>query len=114
MTRPSFNPSKAMALLALTLGALLALILVIWMLAFAPWDRFASEGRWLFEHVWGQIALLDLYAGFFLALALVWRLESQWWARLLVTVTLPLLGNPVLAIWMLWRWRQLLAIASFR
>ena len=96
------------------IGLLLSACLVGWMLFSSPWDRFSSEGDWLLSHSWGQIALLDLYAGFFLALAVVWCLEKQRWLCWLMTFALPLLGNPVLAIWLLWRWRMLLAMASNR
>lgn len=96
----------------LILGTLLALALLLWMLTQAPWDRFASEGAWLTGHVWGQIALLDLYSGFFLALALIWLLEPKRVISLLITLLLPLLGNPVLALWLVWRWRLLRRVAQ--
>ena len=100
--------------LSFIVGLVLSALLVIWMLYSSPWDRFGSEANWLLSHSWGQIALLDLYAGFFLALALVWRFEKQRWLCWLMTIALPLLGNPVLAIWLLWRWRTLPIMAPNR
>lgn len=108
------NSQHNLAKVALIAGTLLAALLVVWMLLSSPWREFSTQGNWLLSHSWGQIALLDLYAGFFLALALVWRLEPRLWVRLSVTLALPLLGNPVLAIWLVWRWRTLLAMASAR
>lgn len=102
------------ARLSFALGIVLSMALLVWMLITAPWSSFASEGRWLMTHPWGQIALLDLYAGFFLALALIWRLENRLWIRLGVSLALPVLGNPVLALWLIWRWRRLLTMASDR
>lgn len=98
--------------LSLVMGLLLSALLVGWMLFTSPWQRFSHEAGWLVSHNWGQIALFDLYAGFFLALALVWRLEQNRWLCWLITLALPLLGNPVLALWLVWRWRTLLAMAS--
>ena len=98
--------------LCLTLGALLSLALVVWMLWQAPWDRFANEGRWMMEQAWGQIALLDLYSGFLLTLSIIWLFEPRLNLRLLLTVTLPLLGNPVFAIWLILRWKRLKALAQ--
>ncbi|WP_108125474.1 hypothetical protein [Saccharospirillum mangrovi] len=102
------------ARLALAAGLLLSALLIVWMLLSAPWSRFYSEGQWLLSHSWGQIALLDLYSGFFLAMAVVWRLENRLWIRLSVSLALPALGNPVLALWLIWRWRRLLTMASVR
>ncbi|PTY36387.1 hypothetical protein BGP77_03560 [Saccharospirillum sp. MSK14-1] len=108
------NRSMIASRLSLVTGLVLSALLVGWMLFTSPWDRFSSEGNWLLSHRWGQIALLDLYAGFFLALALVWRFEPQRWLCWVMTVALPLLGNPVLALWLIWRWRTLLVMAPNR
>jgi len=95
----------------LAFGTALSLALVVWMFWQAPWERFASEGRWLMDHVWGQIALLDLYSGFLLTLALVWLFEPRLVFRLLLTIAVPLLGNPVIAIWLILRWKRLKTMA---
>ena len=62
---------------------------------------------------WGRISLVDLYAGFFLGLVFVWFLETKLWVKILVTITLPTLGNPVLAIWLIFRLKQLQAVQGF-
>jgi hypothetical protein len=61
---------------------------------------------------WGRISLLDLYAGFFFGLVFVWLLEPKLWVKLLITLTLPTLGNPVLAIWIVVRFKRLMALRA--
>ena len=103
-----------MTKLALFLGALGLLFsgwLTFILLGSSPWSTFSDQGAQLMGMVWGRISLLDLYAGFFLALALVWLLEPKLWVKILVSLTLPTLGNPVLAIWCVLRIKHLLALS---
>ncbi|MHA7878533.1 MAG: hypothetical protein ACX931_01990 [Saccharospirillum sp.] len=103
---------RAVMTFCLGMGVLLSLALVVWLITQSPWPEFSEQGAWLTTNVWGQISLLDLYGGFFLGLALVWVLEPKAWVRWLLTFTLPFLGNPVLAIWLVLRWRSLRALAK--
>lgn len=109
MNSDAFKPRGAMILLVL--GVLCAAALVVYMLIQSPWDRFAEEGRWLTTHIWGRISLLDLYSGFLLSLALIWLLEPRLWIRLTMVLLLPALGNPLLAFWLILRWRRLIRLA---
>ncbi|WP_028669897.1 hypothetical protein [Saccharospirillum impatiens] len=107
------NRAKAWpALVFLIVGATLSATLVAWMLLYDPWPLFSEQGRWLSSQVWGQISLFDLYSGFFIALALAWLFEPNPWVRVLLLVTLPTLGNPVLAIWCVTRWQHLKRMAA--
>jgi len=72
--------------------------------------QFSEEGRQLLSLTWGRISLIDLYAGFLLAIALVWILESKLWVKLAVSILLPIIGNPVLAVWLLWRFKHIAAM----
>jgi uncharacterized membrane protein YfhO len=100
--------------LFLVIGVSLSVVLVAWMLLFNPWPLFSEQGQWLTSQVWGQISLFDLYSGFFIALALAWLFEPNPLVRVLLLVSLPLLGNPVLAIWCVIRWRHLKRMARAR
>lgn len=97
---------QMMAVMAL-IGAVLSAGLLYLMIFQSPWSSFSEQGSQLTSMVWGQISLLDLYSGFFLALALVWLLETKLWVRILLTLLVPILGNPVLAIWLLVRFKSL-------
>lgn len=108
------RPNTLPALLFLILGSALSVTLVAWMVLFDPWPLFSEQGQWLTSQVWGQISLLDLYSGFFIALALAWLFEPNPWVRILLLVTLPTLGNPVLVIWCVTRWQQLKRMAATR
>lgn len=108
------HPSRPGALITLLLGATLSLMLMVWLGMNAPWDRFNTEGQWLMSHVWGQITLLDLYSGFLLALTLVWLFEPRLSVRIGLSVALPLLGNPIFAIWLILRWKHLKSLAGQR
>ena len=103
---------KLPALFFLIMGVALSFTLLLWMLLYDPWQLFYEQGRWLTSHVWGQISLLDLYSGFFIALALAWLFEPSPVVRVLLLIALPTLGNPVLAIWCIIRWQHLLDIAA--
>ena len=99
-----------MAKLAIAFGVIgigLSLWLVTLLVAGSPWATFSEQGALMMDMIWGRISLIDLYAGFFLALALVWLLERSLWVKILVTLTLPTLGNPVLAGWLVWRFKEL-------
>lgn len=108
------DAGKRFSTALLGLGTLLAIALLAVMLIQSPWPFFAEQGRWLLDHAWGRITLLDLYSGFFLALALVWLLEPKLSVRMAMLVLLPLLGNPLLAFWLLWRWPLLKQYARLR
>lgn len=111
------KPKRAnplLPLLFLVLGVALSVALILWMLLFDPWPQFSGQGQWLTSQVWGQISLLDLYSGFFIALALAWLFEPNLWVRILLLVALPTLGNPVLAIWCVTRWQRLKRMAAAR
>lgn len=98
--------------LCLGLSTLLAVALVGWLVIQSPWSQFSEQGAWLVNNVWGQISLLDLYGGFFIGLTLVWVIEPKAWVRWLLTITLPFIGNPLLALWLILRWRALKALAK--
>ncbi len=86
----------------------LASVLLVWLLLLpSSWQMFSEQGSQLTAMVWGQISLLDLYAGFFLSLVLVWMLEPKLWVKVLLSVLLPVLGNPVLALWLVLRFSYL-------
>ena len=86
----------------------LASVLLVWLLLLpSSWQTFSEQGSQLTAMVWGQISLLDLYAGFFLSLVLVWMLEPKLWVKVLLSVLLPVLGNPVLALWLVLRFSYL-------
>ncbi|MEX0622432.1 hypothetical protein [Saccharospirillum sp.] len=109
------NPNRAnnlLPLMLLILGVALSITLIAWMLLLNPWPLFSEQGQWLTSQVWGQISLFDLYSGFFIALALTWLFEPNPWVRILLLITLPTLGNPVLAIWCVTRWQQLKRMAA--
>ena len=93
------------------IGAGLSLWLVGILLFANPYPEFSAQGAMLMDMVWGRISLLDLYAGFFIGIALVWFLEPKLWVRWLITVATPLLGNPVLALWLVFRFRHLVALS---
>lgn len=92
------------------LGALLSLWLTGILLLGNPYPEFSEQGGMLMDMIWGRISLLDLYAGFFIGIALVWFIEPKGWVRWLVTLTTPLLGNPILAIWLVARFRLLMTL----
>jgi hypothetical protein len=93
-------------------GAALSLWLVGILLFASPFDSFSEQGGMLMDMVWGQISMLDLYSGFFLGIALVWLLEPKLWVKILVTLTLPFIGNPILAVWLIIRASYLLKLNS--
>jgi hypothetical protein len=93
-------------ILAVAVSAWLTYLLV----ATSPWSTFSEQGSQLMAMEWGRISLVDLYAGFFLGLVFVWFFEAKLWVKILVTLTLPTLGNPVLAIWVLVRIKQLMTL----
>jgi hypothetical protein len=105
-------PTLSLAVVFLIIGVALSGALLLWMLLYDPWPLFSEQGQWLTSQVWGQISLFDLYSGFFMALALAWLFEPRLWVRLLLLVCLPTLGNPVLAIWLIMRWKHLKRMAS--
>jgi hypothetical protein len=103
---------KKLPLVFVGLGVLVSAWLVYLLLGTSPWSTFNEQGSQLMAMEWGRISLVDLYSGFFIGLALVWFLESKLWVKLLLTVTVPTLGNPVLAIWLLFRLRHLQSIQA--
>jgi hypothetical protein len=104
---------KKLPLLFVVLSVAVSGWLVYLLLGTSPWSTFSEQGSQLMAMEWGRISLVDLYAGFFLGLVFVWFLETKLWVKLLVTVTLPTLGNPVLAIWLIFRLKQLQAVQDF-
>ncbi|MCH8530226.1 MAG: hypothetical protein LAT65_05180 [Saccharospirillum sp.] len=96
----------------LGLSVLFAIALLAWLLTQSPWSEFSEQGAWLMNNVWGQISLIDLYGGFFIGLTLVWVLEPKAWVRWALTLTLPFIGNPLLALWLILRWGKLKALAK--
>lgn len=103
---------KAMTLLFAVIGVILSIWLTVILVWVAPYDSFSEQGAALMDMIWGRISLLDLYAGFFMAIALVWLLEPTPWIRWSVTLTLPVLGNPILAIWLVARLKRLATLQS--
>lgn len=101
-----------MRILFTVLAAVLSLWLVGILVFGNPYPSFSEQGAVLMDMIWGRISLLDLYAGFFIGIALVWFLEPKSWVRWLVTLTTPLLGNPILAIWLVARFRWLMTAKS--
>ena len=70
---------------------------------------FAAEFGAITMLPWGQVTLADLYLGFvFVALA-VFAVESSWRARLFWALPTFFLGNVWPAIWIVVRWRVILA-----
>lgn len=70
---------------------------------------FAAEFGAITMLPWGQVTLADLYLGFvFVALA-VFAVESSWKARLFWALPTFVLGNVWPAIWIVVRWRVILA-----
>lgn len=105
---------QLLRLLFIVIGVSLSLWLVGILLFGTPYDEFSEQGSLLMDMIWGQISLLDLYSGFFLVIALVWFIEPKAWVRWAVTITMPLLGNPILAIWVVARIGVLRQLASKR
>lgn len=103
---------KAFLLGFLFLGVALSGWLTYLLLATAPWSTFNEQGSQLMVMEWGRISLVDLYAGFFLGLVFIWTIEPKLWVKVLMTLTLPVLGNPILAIWVLIRMKALLRIEA--
>ncbi|EAR09029.1 hypothetical protein [Reinekea blandensis] len=93
------------------LGVGLSLWLVGILVFGNPYPEFSAQGAAMMDMVWGRISLIDLYAGFFVGIALVWFLEPKAWVRWLITLATPLLGNPVLALWLVVRYRHLLTLS---
>ncbi|MFC3702377.1 hypothetical protein ACFOND_12060 [Reinekea marina] len=96
-----------MAKICLWVGLALSLWLSFLLIGTSPWSTFSAQGQELMSMEWGVISLIDLYAGFFLGLCLIWLFEANLWVKVLITLTLPTLGNPVLAIWLVFRFRYL-------
>lgn len=96
----------------LIVGVVASAILVGILLGTSPWSTFNEQGSQLMAMEWGRISLIDLYGMFFLGLVFVWIFEPKMWVKILLTLTLPTLGNPVLAIWLLARFKMLCAKAS--
>ena len=84
------------------------------LLATSPWPTFNEQGSQLMAMEWGRISLVDLYAGFFLGLVFIWAIEPRLWVKILMSFMLPILGNPILAIWVLIRMKALLKIEAHR
>lgn len=57
---------------------------------------------------WGVVTLIDLYAGFLAAAVMVFCVEPKRAVAWAVALTMPVLGNPVLIGWLLWRGLALL------
>lgn len=99
-----------MKILVWILG-IIAIGLSAWLvgiLAFqSPWSEFSEQGAMLTDMIWGRISLVDLYAGFFISLVLVAVLEPKPWVTVLVVLTTPFIGNPVIAIWLVARYKLL-------
>jgi hypothetical protein len=103
---------KFFTMMCLIFGVVLSLWLSFLLLGTSPWSTFNEQGQLLMSLEWGRISLIDLYAGFFLGLCLVWLFEPKLWVKVLLTLTLPTLGNPVLAAWLLLRFRYLKALGT--
>ena len=58
---------------------------------------------------WGQVTLADLYLGFFFTALAVFAVERSWKARLFWALPTFVLGNVWPAIWIVVRWRVILA-----
>jgi hypothetical protein len=103
---------RTIALAFLGLGIVLNLALVYLLLQPTSWSAFSVEGSEILSMVWGKITMFDVYAGFMLGLAIVWLLEPKLWVKLVLTLTLPLLGNPILAIWIAVRFKLLMRLRN--
>lgn len=92
--------------------AAIAFVLSIWLISMlligGPWSLFNEQGALLTSLAWGRIALVDLYAGFFITLTLIAIIEPRRWVTALLIVSLPILGNPVVMAWVILRHRLLL------
>jgi hypothetical protein len=60
---------------------------------------------------WGLVALIDLYAGFALAIVVVAILEPRTAVTVAVALLVPVLGNLVPAVWLLVRLPMLVRLA---
>lgn len=96
------------ALIALAIATLFSVWLVILLLSPNAWATFSEQGSLLLSLEWGRISLVDLYSGFFISLIFVWLFEPKLWLKLLVTLALPLLGNPVAIIWLAFRIKSII------
>ena len=103
---------KYLQTLLLSVGVGLSMWLVVILVAQDPWSSFNEQGAALMSMQWGQISLIDLYSGFFLASVFVWLFEPKIWVRIGVTLALFVLGNPVLALWLVFRFKFLLALGE--
>jgi hypothetical protein len=57
----------------------------------------------VFGHPWFTATLVDAYGGFFTFLAWFFYVDRRGWSRALMTIGVLLLGNIVMASYMLWR-----------
>ena len=57
--------------------------------------------------VWGRVTLVDLYLGFFIALALLWYLEPKRIYVVIFGVIFMFMGNWLLCWYLAWRWPHL-------
>lgn len=105
---------KTLSSLFMIVGTVLSGWLTYLLLATSPWASFSAQGSQLMAMAWGRISLVDLYAGFFLGLVFVWIFEPKLWVKILISLTLPTLGNPILAIWLLSRYKFLMKISTVR
>ena len=95
------------ALMATTAGLMLAFALglaIVWAITLLPiGDSFAR----IVADPWGIVTLLDLYAGFFFAIALVFLVERRLLIAAPVALAILTLGNLATAAWVVWRLRRL-------
>jgi predicted membrane-bound dolichyl-phosphate-mannose-protein mannosyltransferase len=100
-------PLRRAAVAATTAGLMLAAALgvaIVWAITLLPiGDSFAR----IVADPWGIVTLLDLYAGFFFAIALVFLVERRLLIAAPVALAILTLGNLATAAWVVWRLRRL-------
>lgn len=68
------------------------------------------EGPLITELIWGQVTLVDLYLGFFIALILLWYLDPKRSYVIIFGILFLFMGNWLLCWYLAWRWPHLKGI----
>ena len=98
------NTSQLSVRIVLALAGLAFLIQII--LASLQISLF-EQGPIITGLVWGQVTLVDLYLGFFVALILLWYLEPKRLYVIVFGVLFLFMGNWLLCWYLAWRWPHL-------
>lgn len=93
-------------LFALGLGFLLMVVHAV------VTESITEQGAILMGLVWGQVALVDLYLGFVVAIILLWYLEPRRLYVVIFGVVLMFMGNWLLCWYLAWRWPKLRGVSA--